>query len=183
LFQSDDQANLYGGTISNVSTDKAFKDYLSRGASANKINMGKLTYIQFVLYKLTSFEGIPLYGRGFEQTAGIRQPYNGVSELLLFALHLETKLSNLRLAQEHGDQGKSRLELQCVMQCLTFNLSVYDYKVLPFAGATVIEESNNVASYSYDSSNQELISYDTPNIVETKAQYMNANGMAVSNLA
>lgn len=43
----------------------------------------------------------------------------------------------------------------------------------------MIEESNNVASYSYDSAKQELISYDTPNIVKTKAEYINSNGMAV----
>ncbi|KAF8516777.1 glycoside hydrolase superfamily [Gautieria morchelliformis] len=123
---SDDMANLYGGTISNVSTDKAFRDYVSRGASASKITMG-----------------IPLYGRAFEQTAGIRQAYNGV--------------------------GPG-----------TWAPGVYDYKDLPFSGATVIEESDNVASYSYDSSSQELVSYDTPNIVTTKAQYINSNGMAGS---
>jgi len=44
----------------------------------------------------------------------------------------------------------------------------------------VIEESNNVASYSYDSSLKELISYDTPNIVKIKTQYINSNGMAGS---
>jgi len=60
--------------------------------------------------------------------------------------------------------------------------SVYDYKVLPFSGAQVIEEANNVASYSYDPSLKELISYDTPNIVKTKSQYIVSNGMAVSDL-
>jgi chitinase len=58
--------------------------------------------------------------------------------------------------------------------------SVYDYKVLPFSGAKVIEDSTNVASYSYDSASKELVSYDTPNIVKTKVQYINSNGMAVS---
>ncbi|KAF8582270.1 carbohydrate-binding module family 5 protein [Ramaria rubella] len=123
---SDDMANLYGGVISGVSTDQAFKSYISRGATASKITMG-----------------IPLYGRGFEQTAGIRQPYNGV--------------------------GPG-----------TWEAGVYDYKDLPFAGATVIEETDNVASYSYNSSIQELISYDTPNIVATKTKYINTNGMAGS---
>ena len=46
----------------NVSTDKAVKDYVSRGATISKINMG-----------------IPLYGRAFEETAGLGQSYNGVS--------------------------------------------------------------------------------------------------------
>lgn len=59
---SDNQANLYGGARTNVSTDKAVKDYVSRGATISKINMG-----------------IPLYGRAFEETAGLGQSYNGVS--------------------------------------------------------------------------------------------------------
>lgn len=44
----------------------------------------------------------------------------------------------------------------------------------------MIEDLNDVASYSYDSSLEELISYDTPNIVKIKSQYINSNGMAVS---
>ncbi|KAI0777588.1 glycoside hydrolase superfamily [Trametes elegans] len=61
LTWADDQANLYGGARTNVSTDKAVKWYLANGASANKINMG-----------------IPLYGRAFEKTTGIGAPYNGI---------------------------------------------------------------------------------------------------------
>lgn len=129
-------------------------------------------------------QGMPLYGRGFEQTAGIRQPYNGVSGLfVLLCQYLESKLSTLRSARGHGGQGMSKLSFQCITQCFHVHFSVYDYKVLPFAGATVIEESDNVASYSYDSAKQELISYDTPNIVKTKAEYINSNGMAVRKFA
>ncbi|GJJ12346.1 hypothetical protein Clacol_006587 [Clathrus columnatus] len=123
---SDDQANLYGGQISNVSTDMAFKSYISRGATSSKITMG-----------------MPLYGRGFEQTAGIRQPYNGV--------------------------GPG-----------TWEAGVYDYKDLPFSGAQVIMETNNVASYSYDSSKEELISYDIPEVVQLKTKYILTNNMAGS---
>ncbi|KAI0816864.1 glycosyl hydrolases family 18-domain-containing protein [Trametes gibbosa] len=61
LTFADNQANLYGGARTNVSTDKAIKFYLANGASANKINMG-----------------IPLYGRAFEATTGIGAPYNGI---------------------------------------------------------------------------------------------------------
>ncbi|KAH9849683.1 glycosyl hydrolases family 18-domain-containing protein [Lenzites betulinus] len=61
LTFADNQANLYGGARTNVSTDKAIKFYLANGASANKINMG-----------------IPLYGRAFEDTTGIGAPYNGI---------------------------------------------------------------------------------------------------------
>ncbi|KAI0646213.1 glycosyl hydrolases family 18-domain-containing protein [Trametes meyenii] len=61
LTFADNQANLYGGARTNVSTDKAVKWYIANGASANKINMG-----------------IPLYGRAFESTTGIGAPYNGI---------------------------------------------------------------------------------------------------------
>jgi len=62
LTWADHQANLYGGSRTNVSTDKALKYYLANGASASKINLG-----------------IPLYGRAFESTDGIGQSYSGVS--------------------------------------------------------------------------------------------------------
>ncbi|KLO18245.1 hypothetical protein SCHPADRAFT_820108 [Schizopora paradoxa] len=58
---TDNQANVYGGVRTNVSTDRAFKWYTANGASAAKINMG-----------------IPLYGRAFEDTTGLGQPYNGI---------------------------------------------------------------------------------------------------------
>lgn len=59
---SDHQANLYGGSRTNTSTDQALTYYLANGATASKINLG-----------------IPLYGRAFEDTDGIGKPYNGVS--------------------------------------------------------------------------------------------------------
>ncbi|KAH9919452.1 glycosyl hydrolases family 18-domain-containing protein [Epithele typhae] len=61
LTFTDNQANLYGGARTNVSTDKAIKYYIANGASASKINMG-----------------IPLYGRAFESTTGIGASYNGI---------------------------------------------------------------------------------------------------------
>ena len=51
---------------------------------------------------------------------------------------------------------------------------------MPVAGAQVFENGTVVASYSYDSSKKELVSYDTPNIVRTKAQYINNKGLAGS---
>ncbi|KAM5531156.1 hypothetical protein V8D89_015177 [Ganoderma adspersum] len=126
LTWSDNQANLYGGARTNVSTDKAVKDYVSRGATISKINMG-----------------IPLYGRAFEETAGLGQSYNGI--------------------------GPGTVEA-----------GVYSYKFLPLAGATVTENTTDVSSYSYDSSKQELVSYDTPDIAKLKAQYVEAQGLAGS---
>ncbi|KAG9077319.1 hypothetical protein FRC06_008983, partial [Ceratobasidium sp. 370] len=58
---SDDQANLYGPTNSQTDTDTAVKWYIANGAATSKIAMG-----------------MPLYGRAFEQTNGIRQPFNGI---------------------------------------------------------------------------------------------------------
>ncbi|KAF7377724.1 hypothetical protein MSAN_00195400 [Mycena sanguinolenta] len=61
LTWSDNQANLYGGARTNVSTDAAVKHFVSSGATIGKIAMG-----------------IPLYGHAFENTAGLGQPYNGI---------------------------------------------------------------------------------------------------------
>ncbi|CAE6459038.1 unnamed protein product [Rhizoctonia solani] len=57
---SDNQANVYGGASSGVSTSASTKWYLSKGASKEK----------FVI-------GMPIYGRGFENTNGIFQSFNG----------------------------------------------------------------------------------------------------------
>ena len=40
------------------------------------------------------------------------------------------------------------------------------------------EDTTDVASYSYDSSKREFISYDTPNIAKLKAQYVKSKGLA-----
>lgn len=48
------------------------------------------------------------------------------------------------------------------------------------AGAQVFEDTTLVASYSYDSSKRELVSYDTPNIVKMKTKYIVDKGMAGS---
>ncbi|KAJ6600774.1 glycosyl hydrolases family 18-domain-containing protein [Mycena sp. CBHHK59/15] len=61
LTFADNQANLYGGARTGVSTDAAVKHFISSGATAGKITMG-----------------IPLYGRAFEVTTGLGQPYNGI---------------------------------------------------------------------------------------------------------
>ncbi|CAE6496434.1 unnamed protein product, partial [Rhizoctonia solani] len=58
---SDDQANLYGPTNSDTETDSAIKYYIANGATTSKLVMG-----------------MPLYGRAFENTNGIRQSFSGV---------------------------------------------------------------------------------------------------------
>ena len=49
---------------------------------------------------------------------------------------------------------------------------------LTVAGAQIFEDSKSISSYSYDSAKRELISYDTPNIVKQKAQYVIDQGLA-----
>lgn len=57
---------------------------------------------------------------------------------------------------------------------------VWDYKVLPKAGATVVTDNVAGATYSYDSSSQELISYDTPAMVQAKVAYLQGRGLGGS---
>jgi hypothetical protein len=47
-LQADNQANLYGGARTNVSTNEAIKWYLSQGATASKINMGETRWFQVI---------------------------------------------------------------------------------------------------------------------------------------
>jgi len=59
----------------------------------------------------------------------------------------------------------------------SFEAGVWDYKVLPRAGAIETYDSDVVGAYSYDSSTQELISYDNVEAVQTKAQYVRSNNL------
>jgi chitinase len=57
---------------------------------------------------------------------------------------------------------------------------IWDYKVLPKAGATEYYDSVSGATYSYDASTQELISYDTADMVTKKVAYLKSNGLGGS---
>jgi len=105
--------------------------------------------------------GIPLYGRAFEDTKGLGQSYNGVSIITFLWIFHE-----LNYTFQIGPG--------------TIQAGVYSYNALPIAGASVFENATDITSYSYDASKQEFVSYDTPNIVKMKAQYVQANNMAGS---
>ncbi|KAH7120109.1 chitinase [Dactylonectria estremocensis] len=57
---------------------------------------------------------------------------------------------------------------------------VCDYKALPRQGAIEKIDSELVASYSYDPSSRELISYDTPEVVKAKVSWLKEAGLASS---
>ena len=97
--------------------------------------------------------GMPIYGRAFEATSGIYQAYSGVRvHPFMLPQRLLTHVSPLKQI------GPG-----------TWEAGVYDYKALPFAGAQVHEDMSALASYSYDPSKKELVSYDTPAIAKAKA--------------
>ncbi|KAF9171019.1 hypothetical protein BGX20_008212 [Mortierella sp. AD010] len=54
----------------------------------------------------------------------------------------------------------------------TWEQGVYDFKQLPLPGAVEYYDNDAVASYSYDSAKRELITYDTPLVIDRKAEYI-----------
>ncbi|KAJ5909398.1 Endochitinase B1 [Penicillium tannophilum] len=54
---------------------------------------------------------------------------------------------------------------------------IWDYKALPRPGASVNYLDQPVASYSYDSSQRMMVSYDTPQVAQKKAQYIASKGL------
>ena len=54
----------------------------------------------------------------------------------------------------------------------------YSNRDLPKSGATLHEDTTDVASYTYDASKREFVSFDTPKIAKIKAQYAQSKGLA-----
>ncbi|KAI6082963.1 glycoside hydrolase family 18 protein [Hypoxylon rubiginosum] len=62
----------------------------------------------------------------------------------------------------------------------SWEAGVWDYKVLPKAGATEMYDDAAGASYSYDSSAKELICYDNVDMVKRKITYLKGKGLGGS---
>ncbi|EST08952.1 Glycoside hydrolase, family 18, catalytic domain protein [Kalmanozyma brasiliensis GHG001] len=112
------QANLWSIKGQPPSADNAINWYIAQGVVSHKLVLG-----------------IPLYGRGFENTDGPQKPYNGTG------------------------QG-------------TWEAGNWDYKFLPVKGAKEMINTKIAASWSYDAKKREFISYDTPQNVLLKCQYI-----------
>jgi len=54
---------------------------------------------------------------------------------------------------------------------------VYDYKVLPQPGATVEYDEATGATYSYDPAKREFVSFDTPELIAKKVEYLKNKGL------
>ncbi len=54
---------------------------------------------------------------------------------------------------------------------------VYDYKALPLAGAQVFSGNDAVATWSYDATKREMISYDTTDEAQNKVAYIQCMGL------
>ncbi|KAJ1681848.1 hypothetical protein LUZ63_022926 [Rhynchospora breviuscula] len=112
------QANLWNIKGKAPSADDAVTFYINNGVVSHKLVLG-----------------IPLYGRGFQNTDGSQKPYNGTG------------------------QG-------------TWEAGNWDYKFLPVKGAKEMINTKIAASWSYDSAKREFISYDTPQNVLLKCEYI-----------
>ncbi|KAJ4176806.1 Chitinase 4 [Fusarium falciforme] len=78
---------------------------------------------------------MPAYGRSFQATSGLGEPYSGVG------------LANL---------GPGN----------------WEYKVLPKQSGETFYDDVAQASYSYDATTRELISYNSPQAVQAKVAYV-----------
>lgn len=59
----------------------------------------------------------------------------------------------------------------------SWEAGIYDYKALPAAGDTVKNDMRVGASWSYDEGSRLMVSYDTPEMVEMKAEMIKEMGL------
>ncbi|KAJ3454348.1 hypothetical protein MRS44_018242 [Fusarium solani] len=119
-------SGLPGSTPFN--THDAVQAYLDGGIPAEKIILG-----------------MPAYGRSFQATSGLGEPYSGVG------------LPNSGPGNWEG--------------------GIWEYKVLPKQGGETFYDDIAQASYSYDATTRELISYDSPQAVQAKVAYVKHAGL------
>lgn len=62
----------------------------------------------------------------------------------------------------------------------TWENGVYDYRVLPLPGSTVHVDRKAIASWSYDLTKKEMISFDSEEIAKLKGEYINKEGLGGS---
>lgn len=62
----------------------------------------------------------------------------------------------------------------------TWESGVYDYRALPLPGSTVHFDHNAGASWTYDRSKGEMISFDNEEIARIKAEYIRREGLGGS---
>lgn len=60
---------------------------------------------------------------------------------------------------------------------MSWQPGVVDYKALPLAGATEMWDATAQAGYSYDASRKVLNTYDVPQAVQAKCDYVNQHGL------
>ncbi|KAM3516743.1 hypothetical protein NHJ13051_009628 [Beauveria bassiana] len=62
----------------------------------------------------------------------------------------------------------------------TWEYGTWDYRVLPKPGAKIICDNTAQGCYSYDAQTKELISFDTPDIVAAKVEWLKEKGLGGS---
>ena len=117
--------------ITALDSDSAVNRYLAAGIPASNLSLG-----------------VPLYGRSFENTNGLGQPFNGVGP------------GGPRPGGGTPEAG------------------VWLYNQLPRANATRRYDAVAQAAYTYDGGSRELISHDDNRSVSFKAGYVAARGLA-----
>lgn len=54
---------------------------------------------------------------------------------------------------------------------------IYDYKTIPMDHAKLVEDMKAVGAYTYNPTNRELVTFDTPNTVRRKVEYIEKHGL------
>jgi len=177
---SGHQANVFPSelipTATMFNSDTAVKHYLSQGVPAGKIVMG-----------------MPLYGRAFLETAGPGSSFNGVGEadpdhgswesgVWEYKVRASMALcSSLPMTVNKDATWHSSCSARSVYLIHVKHLAAKrSFQALPRLGSQISHDHTAVASWSYDNVSRTMVSYDTPEIVNRKLEYIKANGLGGS---